>query len=335
MSLRTTGLIALILGFLTGLALARLAEPFVAEAQPTANPRIIGYLSSSHARPGAPAGEAFRQGLRDLGWIEGKTVRIEYRWAEGNVERLPELAAELVRLKVDALIVFGRPGLRAAREATSTIPIVIGTLLIDPVRAGFVKSLARPGGNITGVVSQYEEIITKQVQLLGEAIPKLSRLFVLSHTSGDPTTANAAAAAAERLGLKVRILEVNDVAEFEGAFRTARNAGGQAIHVMPSPIFSAHRQQLIDLAARYRLPAAYEFRAYVQDGGLLSYGPNVPEMQRRAASYVDRILKGAKAGDLPMERPTKFELVVNLRTAKALGLTIPPSLLQRADEVIE
>jgi ABC-type uncharacterized transport system substrate-binding protein len=231
--------------------------------------------------------------------------------------------------------VAGVPALRAAREATTTTPIVMGAFLIDPVSAGFVKSLARPGGNITGVASQYEDIVTKQVQLLSEMLPKLSRLFVLRHTSSPAVTANAAAVAAEKLGLKVRVLTVNDVAEYEGAFRTARNAGGQAVHVLPSPVFNAHRQQLIDLAARYRLPAAYEFREYVQDGGLVSYGLSAPEMFRRAASYVDRILKGAKPADLPVERPTKFELVINLKTAKALGLTIPQSLLIRADQLIE
>jgi len=173
--------------------------------------------------------------------------------------------------------------------------------------------------------------VTKQVQLVSETIPKLSRLFVLRHTSSPPTTVNAAVAAAERLGLKVRVFEVNDAAEYQGAFRAAQKTGGQAIHVLPSPVFNAHRRQLIDLAARYRIPAAYEFREYVQDGGLLSYGPSIPEMWRRAASYVDRIFKGAAAGDLPVERPTKFEFAVNLQTAKALGLTIPPSVLARAD----
>jgi putative ABC transport system substrate-binding protein len=334
-SLRRPGLVGFILGCLTSVAFAFLSEPFAAGAQQAAPARVIGYLGNSDARTGAPYVEAFRQGLRDLGWIEGKTVRIEHRWAEGSVDRLSGLVSELVRLKVDVLVVSGVPALRAAQEATRTIPIVMGAVLIDPVSAGFVKSLAQPGGNITGVASQYEDIVTKQVQLLSEIIPKLSRLFVLRHTSSPPITANASAAAAGKLGIKVRLLEVNDVAEYEGAFRTAQNAGGQAIHVLPSPVFNAHRHQLIDLAARYRLPAAYEFREYVQDGGLFSYGPSVPEMARGAASYVDRIFKGAKAGDLPIERPTKFELIINLRTAKALGLTMPPSLLLRADEIVQ
>ena len=308
--------------------------PLAGEAQQAAPARVIGYLGWSDARIGAPYVEALRQGLRDLGWIEGKTVRIEYRWAQGSVDRTPELIAGLVRLKVDVLVVAG-VAVRAAREATSTIPIVMGPFLADPVSQGFVKSLARPGGNITGVVSQYEDIVTKQVQLLTETIPKLSRLFVLRHQSGSSIVVNAAVAAAESLGVNVRVLEVKDVAEYEGAFRTARNAGGQAIHVLPSPVFAAHRLRLIDLAARYRLPAAYEHRVYVQDGGLLAYGPSIPEMVRTAASYVDRILKGANPAEIPVERATKFELVINAKTAKSLGLTIPQSVLLRADEVIE
>ena len=312
-----------------------LGAPLVGEAQQAAPARIVGFLGTTDARTGAPNVEAFKQGLRDLGWTEGKTVRIEYRWAEGSVDRLPELVAELVRLNVDVLTIGGVPALRAARDATSTIPIVIGSLLIDPVSAGFVKSLARPGGNITGVASQYEDIVTKQVQLLKETVLKLSQLFILRHASAPATTANAATAAAERLGLKVQILDVNEVTEYEAAFRTARNAGGQAIHVLPSPVFNAHRQQLTDLAARYRLAAAYEFREYVQDGRLLSYGPSIPAMFRRAAIYVDKILKGAKPADLPVEQPTRFELSVNLKTARALGLTIPQSVLGRADQVIQ
>lgn len=326
---------ALVLACLTGLALASLAGPLTARAQPAANARVIGYLGNADAKTGTANLEAFRQGLRDLGWIEGKTVRIEPRWAEGNVDRFPVLAAELVRLRVDALVVSGPSALRAARAATSTIPIVIGAFLVDPVRAGFVKSLARPGGNITGVVSQYEDIVAKQVQLLHEAVPTLSRLVVLRHTGSAVLTVDVAAAAAERRGLRVQVLEVGDAAELEGAFRTARNAGGQAVHVLPSPIFNAHRRQLIDLAARHRLPAAYEFREYVEAGGLLSYGAKLPDMFRRAATYVDRILNGASAGDLPMERASTFELVINLRTARMLGLTIPPALLQRADQLIE
>ena len=322
-------------GFIVG-TLSLLAAPLAAEAQPAGKaPARVGYLGNSYPSTVAPTVEAFRQGLRDLGWIEGQSLVIEYRWAEGNPDRLPALAADLVRLKVDVIALSGTLAIRAATQATSSIPIVIGVLLVDPVDAGFVASLPRPGGNITGLASQYEEIVTKQVQLLAEAVPRLSRLAVLRHASMPQGTARAAAAAADTLGLKARILEVSEVATYEGAFRTAREDRAQAMLVLPSPFFNTHRRALIALAASYRLPAFYEFKEYVKDGGLMAYGPNLADMWRRAASYVDHILKGAKPGDLPIERPTKFELVINLKTAKALGLTIPPSVLARADEVIQ
>lgn len=322
--------------FVSSLAAGLLATPLAAQAQPTGKASArIGVIGNSDPKTWAPEFEAFRQGLRDLGWIEGHNVSIEYRWAEGNVDRLPALAAELVRLKVDVIIASGIPSLRAVQEATSTIPIVIAPLLIDPVDAGFVASLARPGGNITGLASQYEEIVTKQVQLLAEAVPKLSRMVLLRHASASTMTEKAAVAAADKLGLKAKVFEISQLAEFEGAFKRARDDRAQAVLVLPSPFFNANRRVLIKLAASYRLPAFYEFKEYVQDGGLISYGPSIPDMVRRAASYVDRILKGAKPGDLPIERPTKFELVINLKTAKALGLMIPQSLLLRADEIIQ
>jgi putative ABC transport system substrate-binding protein len=322
--------------FIAGAA-SVLAAPLAAGAQQATKVPRIGYLGNGNpTTPASPQLEAFRQGLRELGYIEGQTVTIEYRWAEGNVDRLPALAAELVRLKVDVIVLSGTPAIRAAQQATSSIPIIIGVILINPVDAGFVASLARPGGNITGLASQYEEIVTKQVQLLAETVPKLSRLVLLHHASmPQRVTARAAVGAANQLGLKTRVVEVSEVAEFEGAFRTARDDRAQALLVLPSPFFSAHRRVLIKLAASYRLPAFYEFKEYVQDGGLISYGPSLPDMWRRAASYVDRVLKGAKPGDLPIERPTTFELAVNLKTAKALGLTIPPTVLARADEVIQ
>jgi ABC-type uncharacterized transport system substrate-binding protein len=304
------------------------------EAQQTEKVWRIGFLGNGDGRSDTETLEAFRQGLRELGWIEGRTTTMEYRWANGQTERLPKLASELVRAKSDVIIVSGSVGVEAARQATRDIPIVIAAILIDPASAGFVASLAHPEGNITGVASQYEEVVTKQVQLLTEAMPGLSRLVILARTRGASVQATAATAAGN-LGLKARLVEVREVADFEGAFREARDGRAQAIHVLPSPFFSAHRRVLINLAARYRLPAMYEFREYVQDGGLMSYGVSLPDMYRRAATYVDKILKGAKAGDLPIERPTKFELVINLKTAKALGLTISPSLLQRADQVIE
>ena len=277
--------------------------------------------------------EAFRRGLRELGWIEGQTVTIDYRWAEGNSDRLPALFGELVQAKVNVIVLAGTTAIRAAKEA-SAIPIVFVSLA-DPVTSGYVPSLARPGGNMTGVASEFEQLATKQLQLLKEAIPNVSRVALLCRPEIAPAVLTAAEAAARKLGLTVRTLKVAEAAEFENAFKTARSERAGAIQVLPSPYFAAERARLAELAARYRLPAVYEFRNYVEDGGLMSYGPSIDEMFHRTASYVDRILKGAKPGDLPIERPTKFELVINLKTAKALGLTIPPSVLGRADQVIE
>ena len=321
---------------LVTLAFGLLVAPLVAHAQPAGRaPARIGFIGNSDPQLAAPFVEAFRQGLRDLGWIEGQNVSIEYSWAEGQANRHPGLAAELVRLKVDVIIAAGPASLRAVQQATSSIPIVSAVLLIDPVRLGLVASLAHPGGNITGLASQYEEIVTRHVELLADAVPKLSRIVLLKHAVSDTTTSRAAAVAADKLGLTVQLLEVSEVGDFEGAFRAARDDGAQALLVLPSPIFNTHRRVLIELAASYRLPTVYEFKEYVQDGGLMSYGPSMPAMYRRAASYVDHILKGAKPGDLPIERPTKFELAINLKTATALGLTIPPMLLFQADEVIQ
>jgi putative ABC transport system substrate-binding protein len=320
--------------FLVTLAGGILAASLAAEAQQAGKVPRIGFLKNSG--PGTTEisqREAFLQGLRELGWIDGQTVTIEYRSAEGSVNRLSALA-EFVQLKVDVIVLAGPQAIHAVRRATSTIPIVFVTLS-DPVTTGLVASLARPGGNMTGLASQYEEIITKQLQLLKEAVPKVSRIVLLQHTEGAATVRSAAEAAAQGLGLTARSIKVGEVAEYENAFRIARREGAEAIHVLPSPSFNAHRARLIDLAARYRLPAIYEFKNYVEDGGLMSYGPSINEMFRGMASYVDRILKGAKPGDLPIERPRTFELVINLKTAKALNLTIPQALLLRADQVIE
>jgi ABC-type uncharacterized transport system substrate-binding protein len=322
-------------GAIIMLTLRLLAAPLAVEAQPAGQaPARIGFISNADPQLAAPFIEAFRQGLRDLGWIEGQNVSIEYRWAEGKADRHPGLAADLVRLKVDVIIASGSASLRAVQQATRSIPIVSAVLLADPVRLGLAASLAHPGGNLTGLASQYEEIVTKHVEFLADVVPTLSRIVLLRHAGTDTTVTRAAAAAVDKLGLTAQILEVSEVSDFEGAFRTARDDGAQALLVLPSPSFNAHRRVLIDLAASYRLPAVYEFKEYVQDGGLISYGPSIPDMYRRAASYVDRILKGAKPGDLPIERPAKFELVINLKTAKALGLMIPPTLLFQADEVI-
>ena len=309
-----------------------LASPLAGETQQSAKVPQIGVLGNMLPAASAEWG-AFRQGLRELGWIEGQNVAIAYRGAEGNPDRFPALAVELVQLKVDVIVVTGPPAIHAVRNATSTIPIVF-VALADPVASGYVTSLARPGGNLTGLASQYEELITKQLQLLKEAVPTISRIALLHHRESWPAILNATETAARSLALTARSLKVEGV-EFEGAFKTARSAHVEAIHVLPSPIFYAHRKRLIELTAKYRLPAVYELKPFVEGGGLMSYGPSINDMFRGMASYVDRILKGAKPGELPIERPTKFELVINMRTAKALGLTIPQSLLMRADQVIE
>ena len=315
------------------LAGALLAAPLATEAQPTKIPRI-GYIGNGDPTTARPTLEAFRQGLNELGWIEGQTVTIEYRWAEGNPDRLPALAAELVQAKVDVIVLSGTPAIRAGREATRTIPIVFVSLA-DPVTLGVIANLARPGGNMTGVASQFEELITKQLQLLKETVPKVSRVALLHHAEIAPTVLSEADTAARRLGFTARAVKASGGVELESAFTTMRRERAEAIHVLPSPFFNAHRGQLIELIAKHRLPAMFEFKTYVQDGGLISYGPSITDMHRGMASYVVRILKGAKPGDLPIERAMKFELVINLKTAKALGLTIPPAVLARADEVIQ
>jgi ABC-type uncharacterized transport system substrate-binding protein len=302
-------------------------------AQTARTPRI-GFLGAGTGMPVSTQVEAFRQGLRELGWIENQTVTIEYRWVEGNPHRIPELAADLVRLKVDILVITGSEAIRAVKEATSSIPVVF-VVLVDPVAAGFVKSFARPGGNLTGLASQFEELSTKQLQLLKETLPRLSRIALLHRVESPTTFVKAAETAARDLGLSARSFKVAEAAEYENAFRAAQRERVGAIQVLPSPYFDVHHGQLIELAAKYRLPAIYEFKNYVQDGGLMSYGPDINRMFWSAASYVDRILKGAKPGDLPIERPSTFDLVINLKTAKALGLTIPQSILGRADQVIE
>ena len=320
------------IGLAVVLAVSLALAPLSAEAQDK-TPRI-GFLSNGTPTSAVLQVESFLRGLRELGWIEGQTIAIEYRWAEGNPNRVPALLADLVQLKVDVIVLAGTTAVRAAAKMTSTVPVVFVSLA-DPVALGVVPSLARPGGNMTGLASEFEELITKQLQLLKEALPKVSRVALLYHPDISSPILTGAATAARRLGLAVSTLTVSGVTEFESAFKTARAERAGAIHVLPSPYFNAHRLRLIALAARYRLPAFYEFSNYVQDGGFMSYGPSIDDMFRRMASYVDRILKGAKPSDLPIERPTKFELVINLKTAKALGLTIPPSVLGRADQVIE
>lgn len=318
-------------------ALSLLTAPLAAEAEQPRKVARIGFLS-----PGSPAAapkllEAFRQGLRELGWVEGQNIAIEWRFAEGKFERLPELAAELVALKVDLLVAAAPQPARAAKEATSAIPVVfIG--VADPVRIGLISSLARPGGNVTGVTTLVPgEFIAKQVELLKETVPKASRLAVLMN----PTNAvhvermDELRGAAQKLGLALQWLEARAAGDFEGAFQAASGKRADMLVVLGDPLVGLHRKRVVELAAQHRLPAIYLFREDVLAGGLMSYGPVLTDLFRRAGTYVDKILKGAKPADLAAEQPTKFELLVNLKTAKALGLSIPPSVMVRADQVIE
>ena len=320
------------IGTLTG---GLLAAPPAAPAQQASKVWRIGYLSNGNPTTSAHTRDAFRQGLRDLGWVEGQNITIEYRWADGDLQRLPALAAELLRAPVDLMLVAGGAAVRGARQATRTVPIV-SAITGDPVVAGFGASLARPGGNVTGLAVQFEDLAGKQLQILKETVPKAMRIVILHHAvPPNRLVLEAAQSAARTLQLKGRVVEVRDVSDLPGAFQTAERERADAMYVLPSPTFSRYRARLAELAVKHRLPGIYEDDVYVEAGGLMSYGPDFPDLYRRSASYVDRIFKGAKPGDLPFEQPQKFELVINLKTAKALGLTIPSSLLQRADQVIE
>jgi putative ABC transport system substrate-binding protein len=319
--------------FISGATLGLLAAPLVAGAQHPAKLPRIGITTAEPAH--GPYTEALTRGLSDLGWVEGQNILVDYRSAEGRPERFPALIAELIHLKVDIIVAGGGTvGARAAKRATSTIPIVM-PVVTDPVGAGLVSSLARPSGNVTGLSMLNTEIIAKRVQLLKDVLPRAERLAVLRDPAADPTQAGAVQATARALGLRLHVLSASRPDEFPSAFEAARKDGAEALIVLASSFFNAHRRQLVDLAAQNRLATMYEHREFPDIGGLMSYGPNIVEMYRRAAYFVDKILKGATPGDLPIEQPTKFELIINLKTAKALGLTIPPSLLQRADQVIE
>jgi putative ABC transport system substrate-binding protein len=311
--------------------------PLVADAQPTGKVPNVAYLSASSAASATGAVEAFRQGLRELGYIEGRNILIEYRWADGRFDRLPALAAELTRLPVDVIVASNTPAALAARKATSTIPIILVTAG-DPVGSGLVASLARPGGNVTGLsLFPTLEISGKQLELLKEAFPTVSHVAVLANPANPPTAGllTETEFAARSLGLRLRVVEVREPKDFDGAFATMKNERVPALLVIADPLVNDNRGRIVVFAATSRLPAIYPYRTFVDAGGLMSYGVDLSDLSRRAATYVDRILKGAKPAELPIEQPTKFELVVNLRTAKALGLTIPPSLLLRADHVIQ
>jgi putative ABC transport system substrate-binding protein len=322
---------------LVGLALVALlfALCFSAEAQqPGKGPRI-GFLFNISPSVVSARIEALRQGLRELGYVEGKNIVSEWRSTEGKTDRLPALAAELVRLKVDVIVTSGPAATRAAKEATNTIPIVMA-FDDDPVGSGFVASLARPGGNITGLSTLAPEISGKQLELLKETVSRLSRVAVLG-TSTRPGTKQALKEmelAAGALTVQLQYLDIRDPKDIETAFRAASKGRADAAVVLGSPILNSHRTQIAELAAKRRLPAMYARPEYVEDGGLMTYGVNINDLFHRAATYVDKILKGAKPADLPVEQPTKFELVINLKAAKQIGLTIPPNVLARADRVI-
>jgi len=322
--------------FLCGLTLGTLSAPLAAKAQQPGKVARIGVLSFGSATPGSHIDEAFRQQLRELGYVEGQNIVIEYRWAEGRAERLPDLAAELVRLKVDVIVAGGTPPPLAAKHATRTIPIVMAAAG-DPVGSGLVASLARPGGNVTGLSTFTPELAGKRLQLLKEVVPGVSRVAVLWNAANPYAVLNMreTEAAAQTLGVQVQSLEVRGPDDFENALPAAIRGRAGALIVVDDPLTFAYRMRIADFAARNRLPAMYGFREFAEAGGLTAFGANLADLYRRAATYVDKILKGAKPSDLPVEQPTKFELVINMKTAKALGLTIPQSLLLRADQVIE
>jgi len=308
----------------------------IAEAQqPTKVPRI-GYLSSTSLSAGASRIEAFRQGLRDLGYVEGKNLVIEWRFAEGKLDRLPALASELVRLKVDVIVSASPPVTSAAKDSTVTIPIVMAHDP-DPVGNGFVASLARPAGNITGLASLAPELSGKRLELLREIIPRLARVAVLTYSTepGYAQVLREIELAAGAFKVQLQHVDVLDPKDIETSFRTATKGRADAILMMNSPVFIAHRKQVADLAVKNRLPAMYYSTEFVEDGGLMSYGVSFTDLYRRAPTYVDKLLKGAKPADLPVEQPKKFEFTINLKAAKQVGLTIPPNVLARADRVIK
>jgi putative ABC transport system substrate-binding protein len=317
--------------FLCGLTLGVVAVPLAVEAQQKAKLARIGYLSPLSASADSIQREAFRQGLRDLGYVEGQNAVIEARYADGRFERLPDLAAEIVRLKVDVIVASPTPAVRAVQQATRTIPIVM--VSGDPVGEGFVAGLARPGGNITGHSATVAEIAVKRLEFFKAIVPKLSHVANLTTPEAARTAVTETESAGRTLGVQVITTVVHNSSELDHAFSTMRAAhvGGVIVGLSLQP----HWQQILDLARKSGLPTVSGPREFVQAGGLMAYGPHYADLFRRTATFVDKILKGAKPGDLPIEQPTKFDLVINLKTAKALGLTIPPSLLLRADQVIE
>jgi putative tryptophan/tyrosine transport system substrate-binding protein len=328
--------------FIGTVACGLLAAPLAAEAQEPGKIARVGILAPTAPvpitpQPGFGITADLSRRLYELGWVEGKNLLVEPRFAEGSPDRLPGLAADLVRANVDVIVAISPPAIRAAKDATRVIPVVMAFSGIDPIKAGFVASLARPGGNVTGLSILATDVTVKRLQVLKEALPRATRVTVLVNPR-NPSTAEqlgALRAAASGLGLEVQPVQVERSGEYADVFAAIARTRSDAIIVPSDPEFFRDRRGLVDLAAQRRTPASYEWREFVEIGGLMSYGSNFGDLAARVAVYVDKILRGAKPADLPIEQPTKFELVINLKTAKALGLTIPPSLLQRADQVIE
>jgi len=322
--------------FLAAIAGSLLAAPPAVEAQESTTRPRIAFLGAESPSTNQHFLEAFRQGLREHGYVDGQNMTLEARWAEGKSERFPELVGELIRVKSSVILTVSLGAAVAAKKSTSAIPIVF--IASDPLGSGLVRSLARPGGNLTGFsLFLGEDFSSKWLELLREVMPKSSRISILLNRT-NPASAGyltVLQGAAQKLGIKLQLQDVRDSGQFDGAFATMVAERTQGIVVVVDPLTVRHRGRIVELAAKHRLPAVYGFREFVEAGGLMSYGVNVPSLCRRAAGYVDKILKGAKPGDLPVEQPTTFERVINLKTAKALGLTIPPALLQRADEVIQ
>jgi ABC-type uncharacterized transport system substrate-binding protein len=322
-------------GCIVTLVLGLLLAPLAADAQPPPQVPRIGVLSSFSLTANSRNRDAFRQGLYELGYVEGQTIVLEERWAEGKLERLPDLAAELVQLQVHVIVAGNVPAARAASQATGRIPIVLAGG--DAVGTGLIPNIARPDGNITGLATNAAELSGKWLELLKEAVPAVSRVAVLSF-SESPFIGPALRemqVAAPALGVQLQSLSVRDPSELEGAFAAMRTEHAEALVVLPSSLLNMHRARVIELASRSRLLTMWEWRDAVADGGLMAYGPDGASLWRRAATYVDKILKGAQPADLPVERPMTFTLAINLKTAKTLGITIPPIILFRADEVIQ
>ena len=312
-----------------------LIAPLAGDAQPLAKFARIGVLTLAVA-PSTPLAEAFRQGLREHGYVEGQNLAFEYRYAEGRADRLPALAAELVRLKVDVIVTESNMAALAAKRATETIPIVMA-IAGDPVKAGVVGSLARPGGNVTGLTLMHPELSGKRLQLLKEAVPRIALVAVIWNPT-DPAAVDflrETEVAARSLGLRLHVIEARAPAELDAAFKAVADARPSAFFTLPGGMFQDNQTRILEFAKKNRLPGVFPNRVFVEAGGLISYGPNLAASSRRAAAFVDKLLKGAKPADLPIEQPTTFELVINLKTARALGLTIPASVLVWADQAIE